>query len=69
MNNKDAAVIATTGVSAFLLLAGMVFAEDLRREPLVVRPDPAVRVWLKRVVAQPGHVKMDFDPASAVAAK
>ena len=37
-------MIATTGVSAFLLLAGMVFAEDLRREPLVVRPDPAVRV-------------------------
>ena len=40
VNNKDAAVIATTGVSAFLLLAGMVFAEDLRREALVVRPDP-----------------------------
>src|ERR1700731_1975384 len=32
-------------------------------------PYPAVRAWLKRVVAQPGHVKMDFDPASAVAAK
>jgi inosine-uridine nucleoside N-ribohydrolase len=44
VNNKDAAVIATTGVSAFLLLAGMVFAEDLRREALVVRPDPAVHV-------------------------
>jgi inosine-uridine nucleoside N-ribohydrolase len=43
VNNKDAAVIATAGVSA-LLLATMVFAEDLRREALVVRPDPAVHV-------------------------
>jgi inosine-uridine nucleoside N-ribohydrolase len=44
VNNKDAAVIATAGVPALLLLATMVLAEDLRREALVVRPDPAVHV-------------------------
>jgi len=34
-----------------------------------LRPFPAVREWLKRVAAQPGHVTMNFDPAAAVAAK
>ena len=37
-------MIATAGVPALLLLATMVLAEDLRREALVVRPDPAVHV-------------------------
>jgi glutathione S-transferase len=32
-------------------------------------PFPAVRAWLERVAAEPGHVTMDFNPAAAVAAK
>jgi glutathione S-transferase len=27
---------------------------------------PAVRAWLDRVAAQPGHVAMDFDSAAAM---
>jgi len=27
---------------------------------------PAIRAWLKRVAAEPGHVDMDFSPAAAI---
>ena len=44
VTNKNAAVIATAGVTGILLLATMPFAADLRREASVVPPDPAVHV-------------------------
>jgi len=31
-------------------------------------PYPAVRAWIARVAAAPGHVTMEFDPAAVVAA-
>jgi glutathione S-transferase len=30
---------------------------------------PAIRGWLERVAAQPGHVTMDWQPANAVPAE
>jgi pyrimidine-specific ribonucleoside hydrolase len=44
VNDKDAAVIVTAGVSAVLLLATMPFAADLGRDAPVVPPDPALHV-------------------------
>jgi glutathione S-transferase len=32
-----------------------------------LEPFPAVRAWLERVVAVPGHVTMDSQPAAAFA--
>ena len=31
-------------------------------------PYPAVRAWLERVAAEPGHVTMEFNPAAVVPA-
>jgi glutathione S-transferase len=34
-----------------------------------LRPFPAIREWLARVAAQPGHVPMDWHPAEALSAR